>query len=840
MTTPFKLTKTNSMKTLVKTFFTFCVSILLLSGLDARTYVWTGLGSDDLWSNPDNWRFGNMDPVLASDLPMGTGDDVQIPSGIGIPQLTMNENIGSILITNNGLNLNSFSLSAGSLTISNGSISNGDFIISNSSNVTGGSFTSVNISSGTWTDLTGAIFSGSTTITKTGTSNDGNAVDDNTFLGDFTFNQTSGAGGNIRFGNSSPNTYGGNTVFNNNVSGGSSLVTISESGVSSFSGNLTVNNGSTGGVEIGNAAGGPINVVDFIFSSSAGPVIIRNIEESGSGGSVSITSGTTLDISDVIFSGNINATVSGLCEITGSDFNGAGPHSVTGGEINQVGNCLFAGDVTFENGMGGDCPWTGGNTFQGSATFTKTAANNRNWRLDDISSNAYSGDITLNDNGTGFFTFAEQGFSLSNANLTLNGPTGGKDAGGSISLTNVPTIAGSGEWQATSLSITNNSGNIDIGPSFYISGSSFSLTNTIANMTSAGTITLNDNTPFSGGGPTSFINGGFLQKLGETANNSTPNPFVFHVGDENFYAPFSYSTDNAGGNPEVTVRYIHSKPSGSNPYSPSGTLSQTERWEMSVLVTSLGNTLVTLPYGPQSGVIGDENDLRVAFAAPSSSTFTDIVGAASGGFIEADIPQAYNAGAGSYTFTLGSINAAQTPLPVELVFFKAIPQEDQVTLKWATANELNNDYFQVERSSKGSDFQAIGAKIDGAGTTSEPLNYEFIDTAPLEGIAYYRLKQVDFDGRYDYSDVVAVQIGEAAAGQMQVFPNPVQDQLQVRWGGEQNIDQLRLLNLRGQELPIDVLINDKQAEVNLQRLPKGVYVLELLSGQERIVQRIVK
>jgi hypothetical protein len=310
------------------------------------------------------------DPVTASDLPMGTGDDAFINMvGAGIPQLTANETIGSLTITTDGLNLNNFTLSATSLTISAGTISNGDLDISGSANITGGLYLSVDISAGTWTDLTNTIFLGATTIEKTGTSNDGNAIYNNNFGGDFTFDHVSGAGGNIRFGIPTANVYIGNVEFNNNVSGGSSLVTISEASVSTFSGNLTVNNGSTGGVEIGNSAGGNISVVDFTFSSDAGPTIIRNIVESGGGPDVDITNGTTLTISDCDFSGNVTADVSGFCEITNTDFKGTGPHSVSGGEIDQVNSCLFGGDVEFENGMAGDCPWGGGNTFQGSATF---------------------------------------------------------------------------------------------------------------------------------------------------------------------------------------------------------------------------------------------------------------------------------------------------------------------------------------------------------------------------------------------------------------------------------------------------------------------------------------
>lgn len=866
--TDFILTKTNPVKNLVRVLSTLCLALLLLSGVQARNYIWTGAGADNLWSNPDNWVFGDGTAVLASDLPMDPGDNAEISGGTGKPQLTQNETIGNLLISARGLDLNGYVLNAASLTIPplfvSESIENGAFVISGSANITSAIFTDVDISAGTWVDLNGAIFLNATTITKTGGSNDGVAIYGNTFTGGFTFRQTfAGAGGNIRFGNATyNNNYQGDATFENN---GGSLIAISENNASFFAGDLTINNASTGGIELGNGAGGSITVLgDFSLSSTAaGPIQIENIQESGTGGGVAITAGaaiairsctlndpvsitnsTSLAISDCIFEENVSASVSGsISQISNSEFRNTAPHTFTGGDIEEVGGCQFAGNVTFNNGMADNCPWDGGNTFSGDATFNKTAATIRNWRLDVNTANTFAGNVVLDNNaGTGLFNFSENGFNLSNATLTLiNTSMTTKNASGPIVLTDVPTISGSGEWSATTLTISNASGSIDIGPSLLITGggSGLTLTNTIANMTSGGTVTLNDPTPFTGGGATAFINGGALQKLGNTATDSGT-PFTFHVGDQGIYAPFSYTTSNSGSQPQVTVRYFHVPPSGSNPYAPNGTLSQEERWEMSVLVTSLGNTLVTLPYGPQSGVIGDEADLRVAFAAPGSSAFTDLEGAASGGFIEADIAQTYTAGAGIYTFTLGSINAVQTPLPVELLYFQATAEGEQVRLQWATASETNNDHFQVERSANGTDFERVGDQVRGAGNTDEPLNYELVDADPLPGVSYYRLKQVDFDGRYEYSNIEVVQMGDVATGALQLFPNPVRDQLQVRWDGDRNIDRLRLLTARGQEVSIDARINDKQAEVDLGDLPAGVYFLEVLSGRERRVQKVVK
>ena len=103
------------------------------------------------------------------------------------------------------------------------------------------------------------------------------------------------------------------------------------------------------------------------------------------------------------------------------------------------------------------------------------------------------------------------------------------------------------------------------------------------------------------------------------------------------------------------------------------------------------------------------------------------------------------------------VNCPIGPLPVELLSFTAIRRNDNVQLKWQTASETNNDFFNIERSEDGRHWQTLG-KMDGAGNSSETLAYTWTDQSPLRGLSYYRLKQVDFDGRYAYSWVRSVAI----------------------------------------------------------------------------------
>ncbi|MBC7485891.1 MAG: T9SS type A sorting domain-containing protein [Cytophagaceae bacterium] len=108
-------------------------------------------------------------------------------------------------------------------------------------------------------------------------------------------------------------------------------------------------------------------------------------------------------------------------------------------------------------------------------------------------------------------------------------------------------------------------------------------------------------------------------------------------------------------------------------------------------------------------------------------------------------------------------------LPVTLVSFTAFYNGNQVDLNWVTATEINNRYFNIERSLDGKNFEAIG-KVDGAGNHQGYLNYDFVDPSSLAGVVYYRLKQVDIDGTSAYSAIRVVSI--LSSEQVIVYPTP--------------------------------------------------------------------
>jgi hypothetical protein len=112
------------------------------------------------------------------------------------------------------------------------------------------------------------------------------------------------------------------------------------------------------------------------------------------------------------------------------------------------------------------------------------------------------------------------------------------------------------------------------------------------------------------------------------------------------------------------------------------------------------------------------------------------------------------------------------PLPIELLSFTAKLLGDIVSVNWSTATETNNDYFEVQRCGADLNWEQI-AIVPGAGNSNSTLHYTHYDRDPLKGISYYRLKQVDYDGQFSYSDIAAVvNLNNEVSDDLFIYPNP--------------------------------------------------------------------
>ena len=172
-------------------------------------------------------------------------------------------------------------------------------------------------------------------------------------------------------------------------------------------------------------------------------------------------------------------------------------------------------------------------------------------------------------------------------------------------------------------------------------------------------------------------------------------------------------------------------------------------------------------------------------------------------------------------------------LPVELTSFKAVLQNSNVLLEWETATEVNNYGFDIERSTDNSNWMAIGF-IEGHGNSNSPKQYSFNDTdIQQSGTYYYRLKQIDNDGTFEYSDVVTVTVGVPVLFALsQNFPNPFNPETRIDYTiPEQQNVLLRVYNMLGEM--VQELLNEIKppgsysVTFDASNLPSGIYIYRI-------------
>lgn len=183
------------------------------------------------------------------------------------------------------------------------------------------------------------------------------------------------------------------------------------------------------------------------------------------------------------------------------------------------------------------------------------------------------------------------------------------------------------------------------------------------------------------------------------------------------------------------------------------------------------------------------------------------------------------------------------PLPVDLVLFTATSEGGSIRLDWRTASEQNNDRFLVQHSLDGHSFRTIGT-VKGNGTTSESIDYSFVDRSPQNGRNYYRLVQVDIDGTTTNSPLVSATIS-GVREQIKVYPNPTTAYLNIDLPYSISEDiHVVLQDLNGitvLENQVNVLEGRSSLRMHIRHLPSGVYMLSLDGTQiERQVMRIIK
>ncbi len=184
---------------------------------------------------------------------------------------------------------------------------------------------------------------------------------------------------------------------------------------------------------------------------------------------------------------------------------------------------------------------------------------------------------------------------------------------------------------------------------------------------------------------------------------------------------------------------------------------------------------------------------------------------------------------------LGGITSA---LPVELISFEVIKQATSDLVKWTTATEINSSHFNVQRSANGVDFLTLG-KVNSKGNNStNELNYSFIDETPQVGHNYYRLEQVDIDGKKSYSKII--DIIWTNSGPVSLYPNPTKDQLNIDYSANKvSQAEIRLMDMSGRVVKSIVsksALGINHMEISLNELASGIYHIQLFSNSQLMYQ----
>lgn len=178
----------------------------------------------------------------------------------------------------------------------------------------------------------------------------------------------------------------------------------------------------------------------------------------------------------------------------------------------------------------------------------------------------------------------------------------------------------------------------------------------------------------------------------------------------------------------------------------------------------------------------------------------------------------------SLTFTTSAT------LPVSWQSFTATPRPAANLLAWATATERNNSHFEVERSADSRSWAAIG-RVAGVGDSQQEQRYTFADAEPLPGRNYYRLRQVDFDGQFDYSGIVLAERPDK--GGLRASPNPAASaELRLSWPANWFAAELQLYAPDGRLARRWTLAADQTEQPLAEALlPAGIYLARLVGGQ---------
>jgi autotransporter-associated beta strand protein len=660
------------------------------------------------------------------------------------------------------------------------------------------------VATSTGTSLTSAATITNNTAIKTMVgATSGNAITVNGVIsgsGDLMFAAgASGGAGTITLG--AANTYTGATIFNAANSG---VIRLGIANALPTSTNVTFgySSGNGGSLDLNGFNQTLASIINGGFGSSVNKIVNNGSTDATLtiDGSTSPTAfvfgiqdGTTNKIS-LVKAGSGTLILDGTTTTGGNTYTGL--TTVSGGtlRLNRTGGTTI--------------PITNNVTISGGTLKISTDQTLNNVTLTSGTLMVDAG-VTLTINGS----FTGGGTIENNGTIVLVGPSSFPGSGTTISAMNNLTIdRASNVTLDQSITIT---GNLTLTNGKLITGACDAATSNIA-------LTMADNATITGASASRFVDG-ILKKTGNDA-------FTFPIGSDAKYAPVSLTAPSV-----VTDRFAVCY-TGSNPNSSysitakAGSLNNVSKMEYWHINREAGasSANVTLSWDTiaRSGPVRAMSDLRVCRWNGSQwddLSNTGTTGSTASGTVTSGTVSSFS------PFTLGSSGSAN-PLPVELLYFKALCQDLKKLIRWETASEIDNSHFIVAKSEDAINWTNI-AKVNGHGNSPFPISYEYEDKSEVNG-NYYRLYQEDFEGSGEYFKTIYFPKKDCQQRFNMYYDYESQ---MLRWTGTSQISDIKIsiTDLTGREVY-------QPKTIDLTYLPSGIYTIYAQFQEQSIVVKIKK
>ncbi len=564
-------------------------------------------------------------------------------------------------------------------------------------------------------------------------------------------------------------------------SSGGAIAMISINDKAIINGNLILTNGS-----IYPNNGGEVKTIEVLGDvtvsntfSTLDPVITLNFTGSTSIQTFSFT-GTTTRIQGNI---NVNKTsgkvnlASGVTVYSGKAF------TVTAGTLNCLNQVISGPTFTLSSGATLELGSTGGIASSGASGNIQTTTRTFNSGAYYV----YSGISGAQVTGTGLPSTI--------AGLTINNSSG-------VTLTATETI---------NTLFTLSSGNLTLGDNNVVMASGSNI---------------------SGGSNSSFIftgGTGFL-KFNSCAASSTKTFPVGHTNSTSGYVPLVITFNGGHTTDDFSVTAVD-KVTNDGTRNGSAYTSTVVKAMWYITETNSGGSNVTMQFqwngtDEASGFV--RNSCFMSHYTNSAWEKPGSEGSASG-----SNPYTFTYSNYTGTFSPFGMGGSGGPLPVDLLYFKAENLNETAKLKWATASEINNDYFEIQKSIDGKNFNEIG-RINGAGNSQQIIEYEFTDLDLEPGTNYYRLKQTDYNGEFSYSGIESILVRVADKFQLQLYPSPANDilflDIKIPFNGENTIKIVDALGVTVLEKVFTISDGSARNTVDLSALSEGIYFIYVEDG----------